>query len=267
MKDAGVTTVVVRADPITLPAFTREATKQEWFPEWVIGGYPFTDTTTFARTFDQEQWSHAFGLSFLPPNAPHELTPALPALRVVPRLAAPGRRQPVPDLPAGGAAVHGHPPGRSRPDARALPRRRVRLPAHAVGGHPAVRRLRLRALDDPNKDEDEYEGDYAGIDDMVELWWDPEAEGPDEAGIEGTGLYRYVNGGRRYFLDDYTDPTSRCSTATTRSPRSPTRRRPRSRLTTRHPPTDSLAAVRAAAPVPPGSRRPPPSSPRSPASR
>ena len=39
MKDAGVTTVVVRADPITLPAFTREATKQEWFPEWVIGGY------------------------------------------------------------------------------------------------------------------------------------------------------------------------------------------------------------------------------------
>jgi len=47
--------------------------------------------------------------------------------------------------------------------------------------------------------------DYAGIDDMVELWWDPTAEGPDETGQEGTGLYRYANGGMRYMPDDYTD--------------------------------------------------------------
>ena len=39
---------------------------------------------------------------------------------------------------------------------------------------------------------------------MVEIWWDAEAEGPDETGAEGTGLYRYVNGGRRYLLSDYT---------------------------------------------------------------
>ena len=31
---------------------------------------------------------------------------------------------------------------------------------------------------DPNKDEDEYEGDYAGVDDMVELWWTPRPRGP-----------------------------------------------------------------------------------------
>ena len=48
MKEAGVTTVIARADPITLPAFTREATKQGWYPEWVIGGFQFTDTSTFA---------------------------------------------------------------------------------------------------------------------------------------------------------------------------------------------------------------------------
>ena len=76
MKEAGVTTVVVRADPITLPAFTREATKQNWFPEWVLAGYQFTDSSTFARTFDQDQWAHAFGVSFLPPKRRRRVTPA-----------------------------------------------------------------------------------------------------------------------------------------------------------------------------------------------
>ena len=37
---------------------------------------------------------------------------------------------------------------------------------------------------DPTRPEDEYEGDYEDIDDMVELWWDAEAEGPDETGAE-----------------------------------------------------------------------------------
>ena len=57
---------------------------------------------------------------------------------------------------------------------------------------------------DPTKPEDEYEGDYEGIDDMVEIWWDAEAEGPDETGEEGTGLYRYVNDGQRYLPHEYT---------------------------------------------------------------
>jgi hypothetical protein len=49
------------------------------------------------------------------------------------------------------------------------------------------------------------EDDYAGIDDMVELWWDAEAEGPDEIGEEGQGMYRYVNGGERYLPEEYDD--------------------------------------------------------------
>ena len=57
---------------------------------------------------------------------------------------------------------------------------------------------------DPTKPEDEYVGDYEGIDDMVELWWDAEAEGPDETGEDGTGLYRYVNDGQRYLPHEYT---------------------------------------------------------------
>ena len=40
---------------------------QEWFPEMVVTSYPYTDLDILARSFDQEVWSHAFGLVwFLP---------------------------------------------------------------------------------------------------------------------------------------------------------------------------------------------------------
>ena len=34
---------------------------------------------------------------------------------------------------------------------------------------------------------------------MTELWWDATTTGPDESGSGGVGMYRYVDGGRRYF--------------------------------------------------------------------
>jgi Periplasmic binding protein len=200
MKDAGVTSVIVRADPITLPAFTREATKQDWYPEWIIGGYQFTDSTVFARTFDQEQWRHAFGLSFLPPSAPPEVTPAYRLYEW----------------------YHGTPPPAD--DSLILTYPQVVL--FFTGVHYAGPRLDTetfrdavfafpptpRAVTQPSLDygvglwdEGDDEGDYAGIDDMVELWWDADAEGPDETGVEGTGMYQYANGGRRYMPDEHTD--------------------------------------------------------------
>src|SRR5207302_1558228 len=40
--------------------------------------------------------------------------------------------------------------------------------------------------------------DYGARDDVTELWWGATATGPDEAGGQGVGIYRYVDGGRRY---------------------------------------------------------------------
>ena len=204
MKDAGVTTVVVRADPITLPAFTREATKQGWYPEWVLGGFQFTDSSTFARTFDQDQWAHAFGVSFLPPKAPPEVTPAYrffewfhgeppPAddslILTYPQVALffTGLHLTGPDLTVENYrdALFAFPP---TPQARTQP-----SVDYGFG-----------IWTDPTKPDEEYEGDYEGIDDMVEIWWDAEATGPDETGAEGTGLYRYVDDGRRYLPHEYT---------------------------------------------------------------
>ena len=45
--------------------FTREATAQGYFPEWVHIGSVLADTTAFARTYDQEQWANAFGITTL----------------------------------------------------------------------------------------------------------------------------------------------------------------------------------------------------------
>ena len=203
MKEAGVTTVIVRADPITLPAFTREATRQNWFPEWVIGGYPFTDSSTFARTFDQEQWSHAFGLSFLPPNAPRDL---IPPYRLYdwyhgePPPADDSLFLTYPSVVLLFTGIHlGGPdltPEHFRDALFAFP------PTPPAVTQPSVD-YGFGIWTDPD-DPDDYEGDYAGVDDMVEIWWDPEAEGPDETGNEGTGLYRYVNGGQRYLSNEYT---------------------------------------------------------------
>ena len=40
--------------------------------------------------------------------------------------------------------------------------------------------------------------DYSGTDDLAEIWWDSEATGKDEVDKDGKGMYRYVDGGKRY---------------------------------------------------------------------
>ena len=40
--------------------------------------------------------------------------------------------------------------------------------------------------------------DYHGVDDGTIIWWDPTATGPDEIRKDGTGMYQFVDGGKRY---------------------------------------------------------------------
>lgn len=196
MQAAGVTTVLVQADPVLLPAFTREATKQGWFPEWVLGGSPFIDTTAFGRTFDQQQWSNAFGISYFPPQVeptadppyrlyewfhgePPPVEGSLPLLLVHPQVTLffTGLEHAGPVLTA----------ETFRDGLFTMPPtpRAVTQPSVSYGEH---------RWDGP---------DHAGIDDLVELWWDPSAAGTDEAGVAGTGMYRYVDGGRRHLADEW----------------------------------------------------------------
>jgi hypothetical protein len=63
MKSAGITTIVSFWDPLYPILITKEATRQQYFPEWFITGSGLSDTTSAGRLYDQQQWRHAFGIS------------------------------------------------------------------------------------------------------------------------------------------------------------------------------------------------------------
>ncbi|MDH5237633.1 MAG: hypothetical protein OEW85_08485, partial [Acidimicrobiia bacterium] len=45
--------------------------------------------------------------------------------------------------------------------------------------------------------------DYGGVDDVTEIWWDPELVGFDELNREEPGMYRFVDGGQRYLPGEW----------------------------------------------------------------
>ena len=75
MKTAGVTTVIYTGDPLTPAALTKEASAQDYHPEWIVGPTVLADTTFFGRTFDQEQWAHAFGVALVAGRVPQSENP------------------------------------------------------------------------------------------------------------------------------------------------------------------------------------------------
>lgn len=59
----GVTSVLWFADPIAPVYATKQMTSQNYFPEHVLVGSGLLDYDALGQAYDQQQWSHAFGLS------------------------------------------------------------------------------------------------------------------------------------------------------------------------------------------------------------
>jgi hypothetical protein len=67
LKSAGVTTLVMFSNNTASATASKAMSNQDWFPEVVVTSYPYDDLDILAQSFDQEVWSHAFGLVwFLP---------------------------------------------------------------------------------------------------------------------------------------------------------------------------------------------------------
>jgi hypothetical protein len=190
LKAAGVTSVIFSGDPVAPGTLTRAATSQNYFPEWIISGAALTDSAIFARTYDQKQWAHAFGITFgaartdpsvsgstylyhwfygkNPPAATGAavITPLITLLFVA--LQSTG-----PDVTPASvlAALFAAP---KPPEALTQPM--ITYGKHGIW--PVT--------------------DYQGVDDATEIWWNPGATGPDELNHPGQGLYEYVDGGKRY---------------------------------------------------------------------
>jgi len=201
LKESGVTTVLLQADPVAPANLTQEATAQEYFPEWVVVGGTLTDTNTFGRVYDQQQWRHAFGISALAVPLDPETTPGYslyqwfhgspppadqtaPILFPSPSLLFSLLQSAGPDLTPETmeAALYSY-----QPTARAISQ-----PSLSWGDHGLW----------PDA---EVETDWSGVDDMTAWWWDAEATGPDEIQREGRGMMRWVDGGTRFLPGEWTE--------------------------------------------------------------
>jgi hypothetical protein len=197
LRSAGVTSIIFQGDPVAPTAFTQEATAQEWYPEWILGGSALVDSTAFARTYDQAQWANAFGISSLSARAAPEVASAFrlydwyhgeepPAADTAPVL--------YPNPAVFYAALQA-----AGPNLTAEAYRDGLFSVMVLGG--AVTQPTVTYGDRGFWDET----DHHGIDDFTEIWWDAETVGPDEIRREGPGMYRYVEGGRRFLPGEWTE--------------------------------------------------------------
>ncbi|MEI7617765.1 MAG: hypothetical protein WCK14_04015 [Actinomycetota bacterium] len=205
-KAAGVTTIVFDGDPVAPRDFTREATAQGYFPEWFIGTSALVDVNAFARTYDQEQWKHAFGYTSLSARLAPETTGAYALYTWFTGNAPPAKDTIalIAPFPAVFYAVlQGLGPNLSPKtwkDAlfNAKPTRSAITQPSLSWGDQGI-----WAIHD----------DYHGVDDATMIWWDPTATGLDEIRKPGVGMYQFVDGGKRYLpgqwptTDKFFDPT------------------------------------------------------------
>ena len=195
LKAAGVTTVVFNGDPIAPREFTREATAQGFFPEWVIGAVTLVDTAAFSRTYDQSQWANAFGVTSGSARRTREENGYYRIYTWFTGEEPPGPGTIAVNAPALGlffAALQAVGPD---------------LTHENFGARLAAVSPTQRSVSQPSLSWGE-QGiwpffDFHGIDDATIFWWDPDAEGPDEIGRDGKGLWQYVDGGRRYLPGEW----------------------------------------------------------------
>jgi hypothetical protein len=201
LKATGATTIIFTGDPIFPSFLTKNMTEQDYFPEWVMAGTVLADTVVFARQFDQQQWKHAMGL---------ELTPA---------------RLPKPEQDA--YTLHEWWFGTQPPTQNnfGIIKGDVELAMNGLylAGANLTPDTFQEGLDHmPPKvpgplgvntittygDHGFWDGnDPGGLDNVGVLFWDPDATGPDETGTEGKGMYRLMDGGKRYLHDQFpTEP-------------------------------------------------------------
>ena len=70
LRSENITTVICGCDPAFPIFLTSKAQEQGYQPEWIVTGAAFVDLDVLGQLYQQDQWSHAFGVSFLGPLEP-----------------------------------------------------------------------------------------------------------------------------------------------------------------------------------------------------
>jgi Periplasmic binding protein len=74
LQNDGITTVICGCDPVFPVYLTSRAAEQGYTPEWVVAGVALTDNDIVGQLFDQQEWNHAFGVTFAGPTMPKQDT-------------------------------------------------------------------------------------------------------------------------------------------------------------------------------------------------
>lgn len=191
LKEAGVTTVIYYGDPLTPGAITAEATAQGYSPEWILGPNLLMDTAIFARLLDGDQWQNGFGVALTPARTDRSQSDAWRIWDWAYGGEPPNNTVAVLEPPLRTIFNGIHLAG---PDLTPETFRDAQFRYPVTGGVPTAAQV-------SRGDHGVWpDFDWGGSDDLAIIWWDPDAEGPDEVGGEGVGLYRYANGGQRYTI-------------------------------------------------------------------
>jgi len=228
MKQNGVTTVILVSDPLDPIYLTNAASKQQYFPEWFNTGSALIDETHYGRLYDSSEWSHSFGVSFLPDRVPtaqgeewsmynwayHTTPPATYAtknagLYAFARSFATGVQLAGPHLtpytfqcgePPYTINTHSGPLGAKNGVAC------VGKTYPGMFGYPISPTHYTARISNPVISWSPKLwpwDDYNQLDDGTLIWWDPNASGQDETGSNGTGMMRYMYGGKRYLYGQF----------------------------------------------------------------
>jgi hypothetical protein len=193
LKDAGVTSVIFTGDPLMPKYLTEEATAQDYFPEWIIGSNVLVDIALFGRTYDQQQWQHAMGLALTAARGTQDAQESFNLYKWGLGTEPPNNTYGVifGDLYPLFTGLHMAGPNLT-PETFQAGWNRYPI----SGGTPTVpRQSRGHHGLWPGTD-------FGGSDDAGILWWNPDAEGEDEVGEVGKGLYAYTSMGKRWTLEE-----------------------------------------------------------------
>lgn len=197
-KAAGVTTIIPYWDPLYPILITKEATRQQYFPEWFIVGTGLSDTTSAGRLYDQQQWTHAFGIS--PLWVTWESVETSSGYRTYKHgdpdgeFGEPGVLVNIYGAAAGAIFTGVHLAGPNLTNETFV---RAVFSYPRTGGQPRAPLLYYTR-----------EAPMA-IKDFVEVYYKADEQGPDERGQQAAGMVMKVNGGRRYQLGQWTtDPAA-----------------------------------------------------------
>lgn len=184
--DAGVTTIVCLCDPIA-PAFgSRSYTKNDYYPEHLLGGIGLLDFDKLGRLYEPSQWTHAFGPSHLQVQPRHPDSDASRMWRAAGRSGTPCESC---NLPWSYVALAASMIQSAGPNLTPQTVERGAMSGPGIGGwektggNPHVVKVSFGP------------GDYTGIDDVKEVYWNETAPST----IDGNPpSYTNLAGGRRY---------------------------------------------------------------------